>query len=96
VSRAENSRKTTIDCLKLLILELRQVQNGLDPDLQTEKLLYHKVIDVCRGILACKQACFKPSSDLADLFNELHEAIVIFKPLIEGFKTLFIDCRYHK
>jgi hypothetical protein len=33
INRVENSEKTTIDYLELLILELRQVQNGLDPDL---------------------------------------------------------------
>ena len=96
MNRAENSGKTTIDCLELLILELRQVQNGLDPDLQTEKLLHRKVIDACRGIPACKQACFKPSSDLGGLFNELREAIAIFEPPTEGSETLFTDRRYHK
>jgi hypothetical protein len=54
MNRVENSEKTTIDCLELLILELSQVQNGLDPNLQMEKLLHRKVINVCRDILACK------------------------------------------
>ena len=38
-ARTENSSKTTLDCLKLLIMELRHLQLGLDPELRTEKLL---------------------------------------------------------
>jgi hypothetical protein len=71
MSRTDNSGKTTIDCLELLILELRQIQNGLDPNLRTEKLLHRKVIDACQDIPSCKQACFKPSSSLSGLFNKL-------------------------
>jgi hypothetical protein len=47
MNRVENSRKINIDYLKLLILELRQVQNSLNPNLQIEKLLHCKIIDVC-------------------------------------------------
>ena len=44
INRSENSSKTTTECLELLILELRRIQYGLDPDLRTEKLLHNKIV----------------------------------------------------
>ena len=78
ISRPENSSKTTTECLELLILELRRIQYGLDPDLRTEKLLHNKMINACRDLPACKPACFKAPTSFAGLFDDLREAISIY------------------
>ena len=95
ISRPENSSKTTTECLELLILELRRIQYGLDPDLRTEKLLHNKMINACRDLPACKPACFKAPTSLAGLFDDLREAISIYEPS-ENSEVHFTDRRYYK
>jgi hypothetical protein len=91
INRPENSSKTMTECLEFLILELRRIQYGLDPDLRTEKLLHNKMINACRDLPACKPACFKPPASLAGLFDDLREAISIYEPSPDNPKAHFTD-----
>jgi hypothetical protein len=96
IDRPENSDKTTTECLELLVLELRRIRHGLDPDLRSDKLLHNKIITACRDLPACKPACFKASTSLAGLFNDLREAIATYESSPKDPETLFADRRYHK
>jgi hypothetical protein len=69
ISKGENTGKSTLDCLQLLIKELRHLQHGLDPDLRTDKFLHNKLINACQELPACQYARFKPSDSLAGLIK---------------------------
>ena len=45
MSKGENTGKSTLDCLQLLIKELRHLQHGLDLDLHIDKFLHNKLIN---------------------------------------------------
>ena len=47
INKSENAGKSTLDCLQLLIKELRHLQHGLNPDLCLDKFLYNKLINAC-------------------------------------------------
>jgi hypothetical protein len=47
MSKGENTGKSTLDCLQLLIKELKHLQHGLDLDLRTNKFLHNKLINAC-------------------------------------------------
>lgn len=49
----KNTRKLTLDCLQLLIKELRHLQHGLNPDLRTDKFLHNKLINACQELPVC-------------------------------------------
>jgi len=51
ISKSENTSKLTLNCLQLLIKELRYLQHGLNPDLYTDKFLYNKLINTCQELL---------------------------------------------
>ena len=70
MKKPKNNDKSTYKCLKLLIGKLRYLQYGLDPDLQTEKLLRNKLICVCQRLPACQFACYKPAKKLSSLIED--------------------------
>ena len=97
MSKSENTGKSTLDCLQLLIKELRHLQHGLDPDLRTDKFLHNKLINACQELPACQYACFKPSDSLTGLINDLRSSITTFeKSNSENPQAFFTDRRYHR
>ena len=97
IGKTENTGKSTLDCLQLLIKELRHLQHGLDPDLRTDKFLHNKLINACQELPACQYACFKPSDSLAGLINDLRSSIITFeKSNNENSQAFFTDRRYHR
>ena len=97
MSKGENTGKSTLDCLQLLIKELRHLQHGLDPDLRTDKFLHNKLINACQELPACQYACFKPSDSLTGLINNLRSSITTFeKSNNENPQAFFTNRRYHR
>src|SRR6266568_2295411 len=97
ISKSENTSKSTLDCLQLLIKELKHLQYGLDPDLRTDKFLHNKLINACQELPACQYACFKPSDSLTGLINDLRSSITTFeKSNSENPQAFFTDRRYHR
>ena len=97
IARTENSSKTTLDCLKLLITELRHLQLGLDLELRTEKLLRNKLISACQTLTACQYACYRPSDNLAGLIEDLRSSITTYEKTNGGNNNAFFtDRRYYK
>lgn len=93
----EEKQKSTLDCLLLLVNELRQLQLSLDPEYGTDKCLHIKLLNVCRGIPAYQFACFKPSDTSTGLINDLQSSIITSKENSKASSTqLFTDRCYHK
>jgi hypothetical protein len=74
-----NTGKSMVDCLQLLIKELRHLQHGLDNNLKTDEFLHNKLITACQGLDACKYACYKPADTLAGLINDLRSSITTYE-----------------
>lgn len=89
--------KSTLECLQMLFTELRHLQLSFDKEYRSEKHLHTKLINACRSFPACQLACFKPSSTLMGLFNDLQSSISTVE-LNESAQTsqLFTDRRYYK
>jgi hypothetical protein len=98
INKSKNTGKSTLDCLQLLIKELRHLQHGLDPDLRTDKFLHNKLINACQELPVCRYACYKPSDTLAGLINDLRSSITtIEKSQSENaHEAFYTDCCYHK
>src|SRR6266568_4920747 len=48
IGKGKNAGKSTLDCLQLLIKDLRHLQHSLNPDLQINKFLHNKLINACQ------------------------------------------------
>jgi hypothetical protein len=97
--KSENEDKTIEECFQLLIKNLRHLQHDLNSKLRSEKFIHNKLINACQNVFACQYACFKLSTLLIDLINDLRSSIIIHQKansIIETFKTFFTDRRYHK
>ena len=85
------------ECFELLIKEWRHLQHGLEPDLRSEKTLYHRMISACQTLPACRYACYRPSDTLAGLIGDLRSSIETYeKSTAESTNTFFTDRRYHR
>jgi len=89
---AENTDKSTSECLQLLIHRLCQLQHGLRPTLQTIDFLYNKIVTSCQGIPACRYAVSDPLNNLRALINKLQLSIIAYeKEHVEKTQAFFID-----
>jgi len=75
----KNTKKSTIECLQILIKDLRYLQHGLDIKLQTDDFLHNKLITACQEVEPYKYAYYKPTDTLAGLINNLYSSIVMYK-----------------
>ena len=84
-----------IDCLNILVNELRHLQHGLSPKLQNELFMQNHFIIVCENVVACRLTCYKHSSTLIDQIVNLHISIISYEKS-RSFETenFFIDKRY--
>lgn len=73
---SKNEGKPMEECLEQLIDELRHLQHGLDPELQTDRFIHNKLINACQHLPACQYACFKSADSLAGLINDLRSSII--------------------
>ena len=75
----KNIGKSTLECLQILIKDLRHLQHGLDTRLRIDEFLYNKLIIACQELEPCKYACYKPADTLASLINNLRSLITMYK-----------------
>lgn len=94
----KNVEKSMLDCLDLLIDELRDLQHGLDAELQTDRFMHNKLVLACRSIEACKYACYKPAHSTAGLINDLRSSIATQNDHATTTESgaYFTDRRYHR
>ncbi|KAI1003494.1 hypothetical protein K3495_g4718 [Podosphaera aphanis] len=91
---AENSNKSTVECLQLLIYKLRQLQHGLRNSLQTTEHFHDKLITACQGVPACRYAVSDPPDTIGALINKLQSSINAYEKENEQAEVLFTDRRY--
>src|SRR6202021_1919224 len=61
----QNPTKSKLDCLQLLIKDLRHLQHGLDFELHTDKFLNNKLIVACQNLEPSKYVCYKTAVSVA-------------------------------
>ena len=85
-----------IDCLNILINELRHLQHDLNPELQNELFMQNYFIIVCKNVTACRLTCYKHSPTLIDQIVDLHISIISYEKSHRSSETenFFIDRRY--
>jgi hypothetical protein len=102
-AEAENSTKSTQECLQLLINKLRKLQYGLTPNLRTTEFLHNKLVTACQGIPACRYATADPPEDLGHLINKLQSSIMAYEKehanqvqVQDHTQAYFTDRRYYR
>jgi hypothetical protein len=73
----KNPGKATTENLQILIKDLYHMQKGLDIELQSDRVLYNKIINACQQVSACSFARYRPSPTLAGLIGDLQSSITI-------------------
>ena len=63
--------------ITILINTLDKMQKTLNPSHQSGEILHSKIINACKGIEACKMACYRPSTNLPSLIRDLRSGIEI-------------------
>ena len=97
--RQENEGKSMIDCLNILVNELRHLQHGLSPELQNETFMQNHLIIECEKVPTCQLTCYKHSPTLADQIIDLHTSINAYEKFHRsgsGTENFFTDRRYHR
>ena len=77
----KNTKKLTIECLEILIKDLRHLQHSFNIKLQTDNFLHNKLITAYQEMEPYKYACYKPTNTIAGLINNLRSSITIYKAL---------------
>jgi len=97
---AENSNKTTAECLQILITNLKKIQQCLNPKLRNSDFYYNKLVTACQGVPACRYAISDPLADLGILVSKLQSVITAYKKKKSIDKTqtqvYFTNRRYHR
>ena len=96
MTKQKNDGKSMIDCLNILINELRHLQHDLSLELQNELFMQNHFITVCENVTACQLACYKHSFTLVDQIADLHTSITSYEKSHRSFETenFFTDRRY--
>ena len=102
MTKPENQGKSTLDCLEILINDLRHMQHGLAPNLQNEDFMQNHLIIACEEVPACRFACYKPNATLAGQISDLQTSISTYEKThpnhqIGAYQTenYFTDRRFH-
>lgn len=90
MAKLRNKDKSMEKCLQLLVDKLQDLQQGLSSEFQNDDFIHNKLVTVCRDVLACKYACYKSSSNLVDLINDLRFSIITFNETHQT-ENFFID-----
>ena len=97
MTKQENENKSMIDCLNILINELRHLQHELSSELQNEIFMQNHLIIECEEVPTCQLTCYKHSPTLTDQITDLHTAINAYeKSHRSETENFFIDRRYHR
>ena len=75
----KHTEKSTVECLQILIKDLRHLQHGLDITLRTDEFLRNKLITACQDLEPCKYACYRPADTLTGLINDLRSSIATYE-----------------
>ena len=59
MTRTGNEDKSTLNCFKILIKDLRDMQHDLDLNFQNEQFMQTQLIIACEKMSACRFACYK-------------------------------------
>ena len=97
--RQKNEGKSMIDCLNILVNELRHLQHGLSPELQNETFMQNYLIIECEKMSTCQLTCYKHSPTLTDQITDLHTTINAYEKFHKsdfGTENFFTDRRYHR
>jgi hypothetical protein len=71
--------KSTVECLQILIKDLRHLQHSLDITFKTDEFLRNKLITACQDLEPCKYACYRPADTLTSLINDLRSSIITYE-----------------
>ena len=99
MSKQKNEGKSMIDCLNILVNELRHLQHGFNFELQNEIFMQNHLIIECEKMPTCQLACYKHSPTLADQITDLHTSINAYEKSHRSdseTENFFIDRRYHR
>ena len=103
MTKFENQNKFTLNCLKILINDLRHMQHGLAFNLQNEDFMQNHLIITCEKMSACRFACYKSNVTLVDQISDLQTSISTYEKIhlnhqIEIYQTenYFTDRRFHE
>ena len=97
---ANNEGKSTLDCFKILIKDLRDMQHDLNSNFQNEQFMQNQLIIACEEVPACRFACYKPNPTLAEQITDLKNSITSYEKThrSENYqmdtKNFFTDRRY--
>ena len=88
---AKHEGKSTLDCLKILINNLRHLQHGLDFQFQIELFMQNHLITACEKMSACQFACYKFNDTLAGQITDLKNSIISYEKTHSSYasKTYF-------
>ena len=76
---ANNEDKSTLNCLKILIKDLRDMQHDLNSNFQNEQFMQNQLIIACEKVPACRFACYKPNLTLAGQITDLKNSITSYE-----------------
>ena len=95
MNKQKNENKSMIDCLNILINELRHLQHGLSFELQNKTFMQNHLIIECEKMLTCQLTCYKHSFTLVDQITDLHTIINVYeKSHRSKTENFFTDRRY--
>ena len=100
MTKTENEDKSTLNCFKILIKDLRDMQHGLDPNFQNEQFMQNQLIIACEEVSACRFACYKSNPTLAGQIIDLKNSITSYEKIhrSENYQmdteNFFTDRRY--
>ena len=96
MTKQENDGKSMIDCLNILVNELRHLQYDFSLELQNELFMQNHFITVCENVAACRLTCYKHNPTLTDQIVDLHISIISYEKSHRSFETenFFTDRRY--
>ena len=102
MTKLENQSKFTLNCLKILINDLRHMQHDFAFNLQNADFMQNHLIIVCEKMSACRFVCYKPNVTLAGQITNLQTFISTYEKThlnhqIEIYQTenYFTDRRFH-
>ena len=85
-----------------MILQLRQIQRGLNYEFQSDTAFRNKIIMSCSNIPACSVAILQPTITIVELINNIYVAIENNEEVIKTEKfesldseTYFINRKYY-
>ena len=96
MAKQKNNGKSMIDCLNILVNELRHLQHDFNLELQNELFMQNHFIIVCENVAACRLTCYKHSLTLTDQIADLHTSIISYEKSHRSSETknFFTDRRY--